>query len=178
MTTRTTARPTTGAGPTPKDHNPVTDNRTYERLLIGVRNGTIRLTPDYRYQAANGTDMDHAVYEAAADDKRWITLTPGMPPQITDAGRAWLAARYEQYGPSPTRPVFLAPDPEAAAQQQRTGPYRGERINTARLTDAQVRDIKARATTGTTDRELAAEFGVGESTIRRIRTGTNWRHVA
>ncbi len=178
MTTRTTARPTTGAGPTPKDHNTMTDNRTYERLLIGVRNGTIRLSADYRYQAANGTDMDDAVYEAASDSKRWITLTPGMPPQITDAGRAWLAARYEQYGPSPTRPVFLAPDPEAAARQQRTGPYRGERVNTARLTEDQVRDIKTRIAAGGTDSSIARLYGVSPQAVHGIRTAVSGRHVA
>ncbi len=179
MTVSTMARPTTGAGPAPKEQNRVISNRTFERLLIGVRAGTVRLDPrDYRYRAANGTDMDEATYEAASQEKGWVTLAPGMPPQITAAGRAWLNDRYEQYGPSPTRPVFLAPDPEAAAQRQPSGEYRGERIHTARLTEDNVRDIRRRLAAGEGSGSVAREYGVAKATVLRIKTGVNWRHVS
>ncbi|MFJ8687387.1 hypothetical protein [Micromonospora wenchangensis] len=173
MTTSITARPTTGAGPAPKDHS-VTDNRTYERLLNSIKIGTIRLDPtDYRYRnTVNGADVDDATYAAA--DKGYIHLLPGQNPTITEAGEQWLAGRYTTLGPSPTRPLFLAPGQPSAGYEKR----RGERINTARLTEQQVRDIKARMFNGASNAVLAREFGVDESTIRRIRTGTNWRHVA
>ena len=177
-TTSIMARPTTGAGRDPEEQHHVTDNRTFERLLIGVRNGTIRLDREYHYRAANGTDMDEAMYEAAKPDKAWVSLAPGMPPQITGAGRAWLAERYEQHGPSATRPVFLAPDPQAAALRQPTGAYRGERVNTARLTESQVREIKARIAGGEGDASIARSYGVGRNTVNRIRTEVSWRHVA
>lgn len=178
-TTSTMARPTTGAGPAPEEQTRVTTNRTFERLLTGVRAGTVRLDPrDYRYRAANGTDMDEATYEAASKDKGWVTLAPGMPPQITPAGRAWLAERYEQYGPSRTRPVFLAPDPEAAQLRQPSGPYRGERIHTARLTEDNVRDIRSRLAANEGSRSIARHYGVAKATVLRIKAGETWRHVS
>ncbi|MEV1013731.1 MULTISPECIES: helix-turn-helix domain-containing protein [unclassified Micromonospora] len=179
MTASTMARPTIGAGPAPEEQRCMTSNRTFERLLIGVRNGTVRLDPrDYRYRAANGTDMDEATYEAASPEKGWVTLAPGVAPQITDAGRAWLANRYEQHGPSPTRPVFLAPDPEAAARRLPQGAYRGERIHTARLTEDNVREIRRRLAAGEGSGSVAREYGVAKATVLRVKTGETWRHVS
>jgi hypothetical protein len=51
---------------------------------------------------------------------------------------------------------------------------RGERVHTAKLTDAQVRVIFAdtRPTA-----EVARDFGVHPDTIRQIRNGEKWRHL-
>lgn len=51
---------------------------------------------------------------------------------------------------------------------------RGSRIATSKLTDAKVRKIKkSRRST----QELADQFGVSASTVRRILNGTTWKHV-
>lgn len=54
---------------------------------------------------------------------------------------------------------------------------RGSRSGTAKLTEAQVSEIRIRATAGVLHRVLAAEFGVGRSTITRIVNRKGWRHV-
>lgn len=153
---------------------PSIDNRAYERLLTGIKTGTVRLDPrDYRYRnTSNGTDMDDITYNAA--DRGWVRLSPGQDPTVTAEGEKWLGTRYALLGPSATRPAFLAPGHFATGYEKR----RGERINTARLTEEQVRGIKGRMLGGAGNAQLAREYGVDESTIRRIRTGTNWRHVA
>ena len=51
---------------------------------------------------------------------------------------------------------------------------RGEGVNTAKLTEKQVREIRLdpRET-----RDIAAQFGVDLSTIIRIRNGSTWKHL-
>lgn len=53
---------------------------------------------------------------------------------------------------------------------------RGEQRAAAKLTDEKVREI--RASVGTTTAQLARDFGVDKSTIKSVREGTTWRHVA
>jgi hypothetical protein len=52
---------------------------------------------------------------------------------------------------------------------------RGERHAAAKLTEAQVRAIRADARL---QREIAAEYGVRENTISRIKSGKRWGHIA
>ncbi len=52
---------------------------------------------------------------------------------------------------------------------------RGERHHAARLTAAQVRDIRHRASLGESQRLLASDFGVSRSNIGLIVTGKTWR---
>lgn len=52
---------------------------------------------------------------------------------------------------------------------------KGSKNASSRLTEEQVRRIKQ--DTNSTTAALARQYGVGESTIRRIRQGTHWRHV-
>jgi uncharacterized NAD-dependent epimerase/dehydratase family protein len=52
---------------------------------------------------------------------------------------------------------------------------RGERVNGAKLTEDQVRDIRNRV--NQTYRELADEFGVGTSVIGEIIRRTCWKHI-
>lgn len=51
---------------------------------------------------------------------------------------------------------------------------RGERNGRAKLTDAQVREI--RASEGS-QMAIAARFGIGEATVSKIRNGKRWSHV-
>lgn len=53
-------------------------------------------------------------------------------------------------------------------------PGRGESCSSSKLTEDQVREIRA---SSESDRRLAARFGVGKSTIGNIRTRQTWRHV-
>jgi hypothetical protein len=54
---------------------------------------------------------------------------------------------------------------------------RGERNGTAKLTEIQVREIRRRIGTLSL-RQLAKEYGVSHTAIRRAATGAKWGHVA
>lgn len=54
---------------------------------------------------------------------------------------------------------------------------RGEKSATAKLTEAQVRDILRLRAEGLTMRILAGRFGVAPSTIQSIVERRNWRHL-
>jgi len=55
---------------------------------------------------------------------------------------------------------------------------RGSAHVRARLTEAQVSVIKSRVREGSTQRELAREFGVAEQTVNHIVVGRTWKQVA
>ena len=54
----------------------------------------------------------------------------------------------------------------------------GERVNTAKLTADQVREIRRRHAAGEVRAALAREFGVWQSTVDKIVERRSWRHVA
>lgn len=55
---------------------------------------------------------------------------------------------------------------------------RGERVNTCKLTEAEVREIRDRyARGGVTWKQLSAEYGVLTSSIGKIIHRINWKHV-
>lgn len=54
---------------------------------------------------------------------------------------------------------------------------RGERNGRARLTAAQVVEIKRDLAAGALQRVVAARFGVGQAAISQIATGRTWAHV-
>ena len=62
--------------------------------------------------------------------------------------------------------------------EQSVKPLRGERIGTARLTSADVVDIKRLLGEGAAGTALAARYGVHKATINDIARGKTWRHVA
>lgn len=55
---------------------------------------------------------------------------------------------------------------------------RGERVNTARLNEAQVVSMRVKWSMGATLPELMAEFGLSKSGTWMVCTRKNWRHVA
>lgn len=59
----------------------------------------------------------------------------------------------------------------------RANTARGERTGHAKLTDAQVLDIRARYAAGETGRALAREYGVSPAAVSNIMTGKRWRHL-
>lgn len=54
---------------------------------------------------------------------------------------------------------------------------RGEGHGASRLTEAQVREIRARRAAGERNRDLGPIYGVNENTISNIVTRKKWRHV-
>jgi HNH endonuclease len=54
---------------------------------------------------------------------------------------------------------------------------RGEAVHTARLTADDVRDIRARAAAGSSQRKLAALYGVAQSNIAAIVLRKTWKHI-
>jgi hypothetical protein len=54
---------------------------------------------------------------------------------------------------------------------------RGERVNLAKLTEAQVREIRHLWSAGVMQIELAARFGVDRMSIHRITSRQTWKHV-
>ncbi len=60
---------------------------------------------------------------------------------------------------------------------KRKGRRRGESSPHAKMTEAQVREIRSRRLAGERLAVLATEFGVGPSSIFRIAAGKTWTHV-
>jgi hypothetical protein len=55
---------------------------------------------------------------------------------------------------------------------------KGEAVGNAKLTEAQVKDIRHRFRAGTTQRELAASYGVAQTAVSAIVRRVTWAHVA
>lgn len=53
----------------------------------------------------------------------------------------------------------------------------GERINTAKLTEETVIEIRRRAALGEIHAKLAREFGVAQVTVSRAVRGESWKHL-
>lgn len=62
-----------------------------------------------------------------------------------------------------------------ADKVERNRQAKGQRVNTARLTEDDVRDILKRRSEGPT--ALATEYGITKAAVGHILTGRNWRHV-
>ena len=77
---------------------------------------------------------------------------------------------------SRTKPERVARGDQNGARLHPERLTRGERQHLAKLTDQQVREI--RAATDKTQRQLAKEYGVNQAGIQRIRTRKLWAHVA
>jgi hypothetical protein len=75
-------------------------------------------------------------------------------------------------------PVWLVPrTKEATAKTSATasdGRRKGERCNTAKLSEREVLEIRLDPRTG---RELGAQYGVSITTIQGIKTRKIWRHI-
>lgn len=57
------------------------------------------------------------------------------------------------------------------------GTARGERVNTARLTEPQVREIRALRSSGARYADIAARFNISPSQACNVASGAQWRHV-
>lgn len=57
-------------------------------------------------------------------------------------------------------------------------PNRGEKVNTAKLNESAVREMRAARANGASYGDLSKAFGIGVSTVQKICTGKYWKHVA
>jgi hypothetical protein len=90
-----------------------------------------------------------------------------------EAARAAACWRAIHYPTAVEDPALLAAGPPV-----RLGKARGERIGISRLTEPQVREMRARyAAGGVAFQALAQEYGVTKATVRRLVRGHTWRHV-
>lgn len=74
--------------------------------------------------------------------------------------------------------------PERVARGDRNGArrhpdliLRGEQCPASRLTESTVREIKKLAATGTSEKDLAAQFNTGRRNVNHIVNGRSWKHV-
>lgn len=88
--------------------------------------------------------------------------------QVTDEMREQMASNGRKGRSRSKSPEHRA---KIGAQQRGDGNHR------AKLTEAQVREIKTRLAAGERGRHLAAEFGVAESVVSVIKHGKSWSHV-
>lgn len=114
MTTTTTmARPTTGAGPAPKDQEPpMPDYRTYERILNAVNAGRIRRNPhtyEYVDERHKFRDLDLLIFEM--EDCGWLRLHVDGRIEVTSDGETWMG-RTRRGGTAPA--VDFSDQPGAA----------------------------------------------------------------
>lgn len=73
--------------------------------------------------------------------------------------------------------LFLGTNADNMADAAKKGrSASGERGGTAKLTQAQVNDIRAALRAGESRRCIARRFGVGHSAINVISSGKGWRH--
>jgi hypothetical protein len=55
--------------------------------------------------------------------------------------------------------------------------HRGEAANSAKLTEAQVLEIRALMAAGATGPQMAIKFGIARSTANRIKRRFGWKHI-
>ena len=104
--------------------------------------------------SAYGLELDHRDAASKVDHRIW----------------SWSAARRETEL-AKCRPLCH----ECHAAKSIPEKARGERVATAKLTEAEVRQIRASVAA---HRQLARDYGVDEKAIREIRRFATWRHVA
>lgn len=68
---------------------------------------------------------------------------------------------------------------ENAEDRERHGhTLRGTNHGMAKLTENQVREVKALAGNGLSKTAIAARYGIGRTTLGHILNGKNWRHIS
>lgn len=70
-----------------------------------------------------------------------------------------------------------AKDMVAKGRHARAAP-KGSQSSHAKLTEADIPEIRRASAWGETDTSIAARYGVHSSSIRKIRLGQSWKHVA
>ncbi len=76
------------------------------------------------------------------------------------------------------RPGTTAENVRDRCQKGRSSDRRGEKSATAKLTETDVREVLRLLSTGLTQREVAAQFGVWQPAISKIHLRQRWAHLA
>lgn len=109
MTVSSIARRHPAAGPNPDKnrHMRTVTSQQLTHVLDCIASGDVRLT-SHRYTTIGGADIDTAVY--TAEDRGYATFDGNGWPQLTQAGKQWLAGQ----PPAPSAPLFIAPPEQVA----------------------------------------------------------------
>lgn len=119
------------------------------------------------YGRMNVSDMSTAAHRYS-----WLLHHGAIPPTAKVCHRCDIRACV-----NPDH-LFIGTQAENMADMVRKGrSLAGERHNKARLTDGQVRRIRALRADGALLAEIADRFGVALGTIGMITAGKTWRHV-
>ena len=102
----------------------------------------------------------------------WILTHGDIPDDL------WVLHRCHSPACCNPKHLYLGPSDSRLAQTAAAPYLRGEQHGRARLTEAQVREIRVRYLSGgITQTTLAAEYGVAQATIHRIVTWEIWEHI-
>lgn len=154
------------------------------RAAYYLRHGVWPTEPHARHQCRNPpcVNIAHILWGTAkenADDKQRDGTTARGPAHSATMRRAHILhperrPRGDAHG--------SRLHPESRARGDRNGSRlhpercpRGEAHGCAKLTTAQVADIRAKHVAGASGRGLAREFGVSETTVRDILLGRTWQ---
>lgn len=132
-----------------------------------------------------------AEYEVA--ERQWIAIFrqrfPGRLTNISDGGEgytgqrslAWRIAkrrpRSEETKAKMRKPKSLQMRQRLSASLRGNSRGRGERNGEAKLTEAQVLEIRSRMRGGESLSSLAAAYGVSKAAMSKIRCGRTWKHL-
>lgn len=76
------------------------------------------------------------------------------------------------------RHLFLGTNADNMHDKTRKGrQVKGIEVNTSKLNEDQVREIRQRYADGERSADLSAEYGVNKNMIWKIVTRQNWKHV-
>ncbi|MFA5053574.1 MAG: HNH endonuclease [Parcubacteria group bacterium] len=74
--------------------------------------------------------------------------------------------------------MFLGTNADNMADMATKGrSCKGSKSGRAKLTEEQVRELKAQRAAGATQVAIAKQYGVSRRAIREILAGRNWRHI-
>lgn len=172
------------------------EKRSGYGVFYHAAEGRDRRAHCFSYELAHGVIPDGQVIRHACDNRRCVRpdhLVPGTQAEnvgdmiargrLATGDRCGARKYPERYRWKPTHALRMYPEriPRGDTHCMRLRPeciLRGEQRWNATLTEAQVRDIRARYERGgVRQKDLAEEFGVTRNAIYGIVSGRTWKHL-